>query len=74
MPEAEFLFGPDIAAYLRDATKNWIELNSYENEQSDPLSRGQNAAKGGELRRWFLDEAADARNKFAPYLDFKNWK
>jgi hypothetical protein len=76
MPEAEFLFGPDIAAYLREATAKWIELSGYEfeSEQSDSSSRAKNAVRVAELRGWFHDEASNVRNKFAPYLDFKNWQ
>ena len=74
MPEAQFLFGPEISDYLSVATKNWIELSGYESEQDDLSSRAKNAARAAQLRGWFHDEASDVRNKFAPYLDFQNWK
>jgi hypothetical protein len=73
MPEARFLFGPEIETYLREAVKKWIELSGYEAED-DLSSRAKNAAKASEVRKWFFDEATNVRDVFAEYLDFKNWK
>ena len=74
-PRARFLFGEDVGDYLSKAASNWIELNGYEGECDDAVSRAQHAARVAELKRWFHEQASTGvKDVFAPYLSFEKWR
>jgi hypothetical protein len=75
MPQARFLFGKEIYAYLSDAVDKWAELYRYEAERDDAHAAAQHAARVRELKNWFHTQASTGlRELFAPYLDFENWR
>ena len=77
VPQATFLFGPEIEVYLRQASENlqeiWaISLRTKANHDVMPLA---DINRHRELLQWFLDEAQHgARRIFTPFLDFSRWK
>ena len=71
LPEAAFLFGPEIFDYLSDLSDKWNELHGLEGEKNTAAS----IPRTTELTQWFFDEASTgAKAKFGIYLDFQNWK
>jgi hypothetical protein len=79
-PEAAFLFGKDIDAYMNELSSNWSELHNLEHptvdaDQERPDADGKRLEKLGVLMDWFVDQASTrTKAKFSPYLDFANWK
>lgn len=74
-PQAAFLFGREIEAYLSEAATNWIDLNTIEAENEDPAARARNAARRRELKQWFHNEASTGlKERFGRYLDFERWR
>jgi hypothetical protein len=76
-PEAAFLFGKDIEDYVDELARNWNELSIVEGDNNfmtgDQILK--NIARSTELRKWFNQEGSKGvKAKFAPYLDFANWK
>lgn len=75
IPQARFLFGKEVEAYLSDAVKKWIDLNAFEAESDDPASAAQHAAQKRELKNWFFEQSSTGlKALFAPYLDFEKWR
>jgi hypothetical protein len=71
LPEAAFLFGPEIARYLDEVSTKWTQLNGL----TRSFSTAENPEKIKELEVWMYTQATTgAKAKFAKYLDFKNWK
>ena len=76
MPQARFLFGRDIEAYLSHAVKQWTDLYAIEAEIGNAGARASEYAKRrSDLLQWFFDQASTGvKDLFGPYLDFENWK
>ena len=75
MPQARFLFGKKVEAYLSDAVSKWAELHGYEGEREDAHAAAQHAARVRELKNWFHEQASTGlRELFDPYLDFEKWR
>jgi hypothetical protein len=75
MPQARFLFGKNVEAYLSNAVNRWAELHGYEGEREDALAAAQHAARVAELKGWFHQQASTGlRELFDPYLDFEKWR
>lgn len=75
MPQARFLYGKEVEAYLSDAVSKWLERNAYEAERDDPAAAAQHAARVRELKNWFHAQASTGlRVLFDPYLDFEKWR
>jgi hypothetical protein len=77
LPEAAFLFGPEITEYLTVALRNWTWLRALEAEKNGVQGpdRVANIAKASELRTWFVEQASTgAKAMFSSYLNFENWK
>ena len=76
-PRAGFLFGQDIESYLSEIssqrTKLWtINARIKATCGNIPLDI---IKEDGDLSNWFLHEAqSGAKHRFAPYLDFSQWK
>ncbi len=64
--ENEFLFGPDIAAYLHELYGNASDVNSLEGA-IDQESRQQRRA----ALKWFSGQGDEAKRKFGTYMAFK---
>jgi hypothetical protein len=76
-PEAAFLFGSDIEDYVDELAHNWNELHALEVEKDDVAGkdRNKNIARSSELKNWFFEQGSKGvKARFAPYLDFANWK
>ena len=75
IPQARFLFGKDVEAYLSNAVKQWTDLYAVEAESEDPAERVKNVARRRDLTNWFFDQASTGvKDLFAPYLDFEKWR
>jgi hypothetical protein len=77
LPQARFLLGKKIAAYLDIASSNWAELHGLEGERTDIAGADlqNNIARTTELKGWFFKEASEGcKQQFDEYLDFERWK
>jgi hypothetical protein len=69
-PEAGFLFGKGMESYIDELTKNWVRyrellLNDLEADKQETQA----------LRDYFLQQGqTGVKDRFAPFLDFANWK
>jgi hypothetical protein len=71
IPEAKFLFGKEVEAYLHKAVKNWADLHLYETEERQSTYAEKKSVVSG----WFHDQAdRGVKELFDPYLDFSKWK
>jgi hypothetical protein len=72
-PEAAFLFGKEIEAYIDELSKNWAQLRALE---ALPLRvAATNVQPTPSLQEYFLEQAnGGVKDRFAPFLDFANWK
>jgi hypothetical protein len=61
----EFLFGPEIGAYISEVYQNGVDLEGIDFAQ--PLDRAARAR----LLQWFRGQSATATEKFRKYLDFR---
>jgi hypothetical protein len=74
-PRARFLFGPEVAEYLSQGTRKWIDLHAFEGERDDLAAAAQNAEQVSQLKNWFHEQASTGlKELFAPYLDFEKWR
>jgi hypothetical protein len=61
----DFLFGPEVGAYITEVYKKAIALGTH-------LAVGSaHAAQQTEVLEWFIQQATKARDVFLPYLDFR---
>ena len=75
-PQAGFLFGQDIESYLSEISSQRIKLWTI--REKIKASSGKIPTETNEetdLLNWFLHEGqSGAKQRFAPYLDFSQWK
>jgi hypothetical protein len=72
-PEAAFLFGKKIEAYIDELSKHWAQLRAHEG--LNEVDTAINAEKAAALQNYFLDQAnSGVKDRFSPFLDFANWK
>jgi hypothetical protein len=64
--ESEFLFGPDISAYLDALYKKAADLDVYEGVSSQGMLNERN-----EILLWFHHQYGDLKKKFGKYLSLK---
>jgi hypothetical protein len=77
LPEAAFLFGPEVSDYLNQCSRNWAELHGLQEEQNDVAGedRQENIARSSELTNWFFEQASTGcKAMFAKYLNFADPK
>ncbi len=75
LPQARFLFGKKVAAYLDLAFHNWNELHGLEGEREDSASAAAHAARVSELKGWFHEQAdKGCKDMFGKFLNFERWK
>ena len=75
--EADFLFGPDIRAYLNELFKHgvqlrgWAEKNNRDYIQSMPPDYDHRKVTDGMQREedWFIDQGEKALKQFKSYLN-----
>ena len=77
IPEAAFLFGKDIEAYIHELASNWTALHKLETKDWESMHSTDSRSPPGllELRVWFSEQAnKGVKSRFSAYLDFANWK
>src|SRR5258708_5797216 len=62
--ECEFLFGPDIVAYLKEVETRAAKMHE------DVLTEQQNPARVAEHVMWFIAQLDDAKKRFGKYMAF----
>jgi hypothetical protein len=68
-PQSAFLFGADIVNYLQEIHNKWSETMMFAGGMEDKEGRMV------ELNEWFYVQAkTGTQEKFAKYLNLKNWK
>lgn len=67
--EHEFLFGPEIGAYINGVYSKGVELHAR--DFGTTTGRQIDIEKSTELLTWFSGQSAIARNKFLKYVDFR---
>lgn len=75
-PEAFFIFGKDIEAYMEELSTRWKELRGLE-ERDDITSpeRNEHIERMRVLTDYFFEQVSHgAKARFAPYLSFEKWK
>lgn len=71
IPQAKFLFGDDIEAYLILMIEKWTEPNAIESEPT----QSNYAQKKFDLNGWFFEQAdKGVKAKFGLYLSFERWR
>ena len=77
LPKAQFLFGPEIRDYMLEVSNQigqlWVIQQKVKANNNiipqDMISKDQ------DLTKWLADHAmTECRARFAPYLDFRNWR
>jgi len=74
IPRAQFLFGSEIADFMRDASKRRIDLAVAHVQLTSGNMPPDLPQKIAEMETWFHTEASNCFKRFAPYLDFSVWK
>lgn len=75
IPKAQFLFGQEIADYMREAEKKRGKLAMLHRKLVvTGNSSDEDTKQTTELGIWFYQEAGNCFERFAPYLDFSAWK
>jgi hypothetical protein len=77
IPQASFLFGPDVETYLRDISSKrtdlWVIYAKM--KSSGDVMVPEDISRHTELMAWFHDEASKgAKQVFTPWLNFHDWK
>jgi hypothetical protein len=63
----EFLFGPEIKAYIDELYRSGVELHA---RRAAGVGRDE-IERETELLEWFSGQSAEARQKFLKYIDFR---
>lgn len=77
IPKTEFLFGPDLAEYIRQIHAKSTELwmIGKRTEASGDVMRQEDVERHSELMTWFANQASEgAKATFGRYLDFTEWR
>jgi hypothetical protein len=75
--DSVFLFGEDIVSYLKQIDSKALELGTSQEileGERDTERRKPLIDKKTNSLEWLIDQLPELKNKFAPYLKFKNWK
>jgi hypothetical protein len=72
-PEAAFLFGREMEAYIDELARLWGALWAHEGlKEEESVKNVDNAVK---IQEWFGEQASHGvKDRFSRYLDFANWK
>jgi hypothetical protein len=76
IPKAQFLFGENIAEYMREISSKHTKLaTTYQAlRQRADVASAEQAELITDLQGWFYTEASQCFKRFADYLDFSAWK
>lgn len=76
-PKIEFLFGHDVANYVREINSRAMDLWSINQatEANNDVMRPEHIQQHHDLMNWFADAAIQGvRKRFGAYLDFEKWR
>ncbi|WP_186052254.1 hypothetical protein [Burkholderia gladioli] len=76
LPKIEFLFDPDIAAYVREINENSAELWEIHRLSMQPghVLSAKYQKRWQFLKAWFEEQAlGGCQGRFGKYLDIKKW-
>jgi hypothetical protein len=76
IPQAAFLFGPDVERYLQKAVRQWVALWALQMQPPEGGAGVQpsDIIQAAKLTRWFAQEANEgAKQLFGKYLDLSRW-
>ena len=73
IPKAGFLFGAEIAEFMREANKrrSWLIISYKALATQHDVEHARNISL---QTTWLIDAASRCHTKFAPYLDFSEWQ
>lgn len=77
IPKMEFLFGNDLAEYVRKISAQHASLLSIQQAtlRNNNVMPEEHVQAHLELMKWFADEASDGvRARFGEYLNFEEWR
>ena len=78
IPKAHFLFGPEIANFMHACIENKQRQRAAARELSQTPSDGPLRTRAEraltELMDFWVRERVGLRTRFAPYMDFKEWR
>ena len=77
IPKAAFLFGPEIEAYLQEASNKMIVFHTIAEccRKNGNVMRPEDIQIYAALTSWFSNEASvGAKKRFEKFLDFRNWR
>jgi hypothetical protein len=77
IPQASFLFGRNVEAYMREASAKHRDLWFIEDRarRNSCVTSEADIASQTALLTWFADQAdTGVKDVFRPYLDFENWR
>ncbi|KWD57257.1 hypothetical protein WL68_02715 [Burkholderia cepacia] len=77
LPKMEFLFGNDLAEYVREINSRHASLWSINNAvaRNNDVMPEEHAQEHLELMKWFAGEALHGvRKRFGEYLNFEEWR
>ena len=77
IPQASFLFGKEVEAYMRESSEKQTELWFIESRvrANNNVMLPEDIDRDVELMAWFTGQAsAGVQLVFAPYLDFEKWR
>jgi hypothetical protein len=77
IPQASFLFGKEVEAYMREASEKQTELWFIESRMraNNNVPLLEDIDKDLALMAWFTEQAGGGVQRvFAPYLDFEKWR
>ena len=77
IPQASFLFGHEVAEYMRKASRNASELANIDirAQARGNVIAPEDIPRITELQTWFISEATvGVKEVFGHYLDFSAWR
>lgn len=74
IPRAQFLFGSEIADFMREASKRRTDLAVAYVQLTSGNMPPDLPQRIAEIETWFYTEASNCHKRFDAYLDFSVWK
>lgn len=75
LPEASFLLGAEIEAYMKELADKMIALAAIRRAKGNNNPDSPNKINEIDLERWIINAAKEGiRNIFSPYLNFSKWR
>lgn len=75
IPKASFLFGSDVEEYMKEISKNAVDLHVLTVKHNARNILAEEIARMSTLENWFISEASTGvKAIFGKYMNFSNWK